>query len=363
MEMENNCKTIVYLTTNIKNKKIYVGVHDTVTPYVWDYYLGEGVYANKPSSIKHPKCPFHYAVKKYGFDAFVRSTIKVCDTRKEALAIEAFIVDENFIKRDDTYNVALGGGDPPRSDKPVFQYDLQGNFIQEFPTRLIAEKSIGLRSGICSAVKTKTICGGFLWADEKVDKLDVSKYLIVNQKVIIYAYNSDGTFYKKYPTISSFCKEQKVTLGPVQRAIATKTKVRGFYISLEKLNKFKKEFVKKSSSPVYQYNLDGTFVRKWNSCLEVQKYLSKGYSQISSKIRRGNPICGDYQWSREKFKSMPSVLKFNNKRKVGQYDKDGNLIRIFETVRECRKQFGNVSRVLSGKANHCKGFVFKYISS
>ena len=56
---------------------------------------------------------------------------------------------------------------------------------------------------------------------------------------------------------------------------------------------------------------------------------------------------------------MPSVLKFNNKRKVGQYDKDGNLIRVFETVRECRKQFGNVSRVLSGKANHCKGFVFK----
>jgi len=56
----------------------------------------------------------------------------------------------------------LGGGDPPRNDKPVFQYDLQGNFIQEFPTRLIAEKSIGLRSGICSAVKTKTICGGFL---------------------------------------------------------------------------------------------------------------------------------------------------------------------------------------------------------
>lgn len=33
MEMENNCKTIVYLTTNIKNKKIYVGVHDTATPY------------------------------------------------------------------------------------------------------------------------------------------------------------------------------------------------------------------------------------------------------------------------------------------------------------------------------------------
>lgn len=359
--MENNCKTIVYITTNIKNKKIYVGVHDTVTPYKWDYYLGEGVYANKPSSIKHPKCPFHYAVKKYGFDSFVRATIKVCDTRKEALAIEAFIVDENFIKRDDTYNVALGGGDPPRSNRPVSQYDLDGNFIQEFPTRLDAEKAIGLKSGVCSAIKTKTICGGYLWANEKVKKLDTSSYLVVNQKVAIYTYNADGSFYKKYPTISAFCKEQKVTLGPVQRAISSKTKVRGFYISLEKLNFFQKEKVKKSESKIFQYALDGTFIKEWKSCLEVQRKLGKGYSQISSKIRRGNPICGDYQWSRIKLSSMNSVVKFNCKKRVGQYDKNGNLIKTFETVRECRKEFGNVSRVLSGKANQCKGFTFKYI--
>ena len=26
----------------------------------------------------------------------------------------------------------MGGGDPPRSDKPVFQYDLQGNLIKKW---------------------------------------------------------------------------------------------------------------------------------------------------------------------------------------------------------------------------------------
>lgn len=56
-------KYIVYLTTNIKNNKIYVGVHGTETPYKFDGYLGNGVNRNNPSSIKNPKEPFQYAVK------------------------------------------------------------------------------------------------------------------------------------------------------------------------------------------------------------------------------------------------------------------------------------------------------------
>jgi hypothetical protein len=36
-------KYIVYLTTNLVNKKIYVGVHETETPYEFDGYLGDGV--------------------------------------------------------------------------------------------------------------------------------------------------------------------------------------------------------------------------------------------------------------------------------------------------------------------------------
>ena len=48
-------------------------------------------------------------------------------------------------------------------------------------------------------------------------------------------------------------------------------------------------------------------------------------------------------------------------KKVACYDKDGNLIKIYDKVRDARKDFANVSRVLSGKASHCKGYIFKYI--
>ena len=58
---------------------------------------------------------------------------------------------------------------------------------------------------------------------------------------------------------------------------------------------------------------------------------------------------------------MNPVKKYSSIKEIGQYDQNGNLIKVFSSVRECRKEFGNVSRVLSGKATHCKGYTFKYI--
>lgn len=359
--MGNNYKTIVYLTTNIKNNKIYVGVHNTENPDKFDGYIGNGINIYYPSSNMHPTCPFHYAVKKYGFNSFIRSTIKIFDNREDALKLEREIVNEDFILRNDTYNIVLGGGDPPKNDRVVYKYDLQGNYICEYANSLIASKSVGIKSGVNFAAINHTVSGGFLWSYIKEDKLDISKYSINIQNKIIYIYDKFGNFVKQFNKISDFCKEYKVTLGPVQRAILLKTKVRGYYISTEKIDKFIKEKTIKSESKVYQYDLNGNFIKEWNSCLEAYKNLGFGYSQISSKIKRGNPVCGKYQWSRVKVDKMPNRNIYINKKKVGQYTPSGKLIKIYDSVRECRKDFGNVSRVLSGKATNCKGYNFKYI--
>lgn len=359
--MGNNYKTIVYLTTNVKNNKIYIGIHNTENPDKFDGYLGCGVNIYKPSTILHPKTPFQYAVKKYGFDSFVRTTLKVFDSREEALKLEKFLVDESFIIREDTYNVVIGGGDPPKFDKIVYQYDIHGNYIKEHLNILSAQKEIGLKEGISIAITYKTLSGGYLWSFEKTNKLNLKDYKIVTQNKPLYVYSLQGEFIKKYNSISEFCKKNKVTLGPVQRAIIGKTKVRGYYVSDIKLDRFVKEKTKKSTSAVYQYSLDGTFIQEFSSCLEAQRVLGKGYSQIAAKLKLGNPICGEYQWSRTKVSKMQNKIKYDSAKKVGQFDLNGNLIKVFDTVRECRKEFGNVSRVLSGKATKCKGYTFKYI--
>lgn len=85
---------IVYKITNTINNKIYIGVHSTSNPQ--DDYFGSGI------SIKR-------AIKKYGNQNFTKEILFDYDNSKEAYLIEFLIVDEKFIKRKDTYNIAPGG--------------------------------------------------------------------------------------------------------------------------------------------------------------------------------------------------------------------------------------------------------------
>ena len=55
------------------------------------------------------------------------------------------------------------------------------------------------------------------------------------------------------------------------------------------------------------------------------------------------------------------VTNFANPKKVAQYDLNGNLIQIWESLNQCRKAgFTNVQGVIEGTRCSCKGYTFKY---
>lgn len=124
---------IVYQTLCTVNNKIYIGVHKTLTKE-FDGYIGCGVYINRPASYKNANTPFKYAVAKYGVKSFKRTTLKIFTSEEEAYSFEAEIVTEEFVRREDTYNLALGGRDTSlgNSKVKVYMYDLEGNFEREF---------------------------------------------------------------------------------------------------------------------------------------------------------------------------------------------------------------------------------------
>lgn len=127
-------KFIVYQTTCKINNKIYIGVHGTETPEEFDGYIGNGVSIYRPATYKNPKTPFQSAVKKYGVKNFIRTTLKSFDNEQDAYKLEQLLVDEQFLKREDVYNLALGGRLPDCANprKKVYMYDLDGNFEREF---------------------------------------------------------------------------------------------------------------------------------------------------------------------------------------------------------------------------------------
>jgi group I intron endonuclease len=85
---------LVYLIRNLVNSKIYVGVHSA-----WnldDGYLGSG------QNIKR-------AIKKYGKENFERTILHYCYDEIQMYEWEKQIVNENFIRQNNTYNMRLGG--------------------------------------------------------------------------------------------------------------------------------------------------------------------------------------------------------------------------------------------------------------
>lgn len=128
-------KYIVYQTINTVNNKIYIGVHGTENENEFDGYIGNGVDIYRPATYKNPKTPFQYAVKKYGIKKFHRTVIATFDNELDAYKLEEQLVNEDFVKREDVYNLALGGriniiNSIPK--KEVHMYDLDGNYVKSF---------------------------------------------------------------------------------------------------------------------------------------------------------------------------------------------------------------------------------------
>lgn len=121
---------IVYKTTNLVNKKIYVGVHRTRVG-ITDTYLGCGTFRGYIPNKKG----FPAAVKKYGQQNFIRETLFTFpdgeEGKRAAYKKESEIVNREFIKDPNTYNICLGGRVPSSvHERAVVQYDLDGKFIR-----------------------------------------------------------------------------------------------------------------------------------------------------------------------------------------------------------------------------------------
>ena len=210
-------KYIVYQTTSKVNNKIYIGVHKTENPEIFDGYLGNGVYIYRPSSYMNPKTHFQYAVKKYGIKNFIRTTLKVFDSEEEAYKMEAEIVNQEFIEREDTYNLILGGRDVTQFMVKVYMYDLEGNFEREFESLVAAAKYLNPEATggghLPRAIKQRHQFLGHQFSYEKVDKMPKLKAMKNREKVEkpysgekVGRYDQDGNLLEIYETMTHCVK-------------------------------------------------------------------------------------------------------------------------------------------------------------
>lgn len=357
-------KYIVYQTINKINNKIYIGVHKTENPEIFDGYLGCGAYANKPSSYNKTNYHLHNAILKYGPNNFYRITLKVFDTPQEAFELESKLVTKEFIKRSDTYNMTLGGYIPPIVTKTIYQFDIQGNLIKTWESIKSITKFYNCnKDRIAMCIKDKRSFNNSYWSEQ--NSISVSEYRISSRDAI-FQYNSDGLLLNSFKNISEASQKLDLDAKAITASAFEKHKYSGYYFLhsdvtiesvLENINNRKKI----NQVKVCRYLPTKEFDLEYESLSKAAKENNTSTGNIIRAIK-SERLCSGYRWSYEKNDIIHSYKERElNPIKIAQYDKSGNLIKIWDTVSECQKEFPACRKVCNGTRKSTKGFIFKYV--
>lgn len=358
-------KYIVYLTTNLVNKKIYIGVHKTENPDVFDGYIGNGVYINQPYSYNHHMTPFKYAVKKYGCKNFFRKTIKVFDIKEDAYKLEEELVNQDFLKRSDVYNICLGGDGSPEYS-PIYQFDLDGNYLKEWPNMIEAAEFFGISgTAISNAIRFKSASAKFFWSKET--KINISEYHQPISGTICYCYDSSSRkLINIYNSMTEASKALNIHIVSIQKAMACGVKAGNYYFSPKLLDEFiVRPTVKLNSVTLYVYTLAGEYIKALTSVSEMLDFFNmKNTCNIQKALKSGRP-CKGYQISTEKVDFLSPVEdKRNIKKRIAKYSITGELIKEYNSITEAQKENGyGLKQCLLGKVQTYKNYIYKYIKS
>ena len=121
-------------------------------------------------------------------------------------------------------------------------------------------------------------------------------------------------------------------------------------------------------NPIYQYNLNGDFIREWHNARQCSKELeiNNGHLHIILETQ-GRKTMSGFRFTREKVDSLlPTTKNAGRKKIVIQYDKQGNMLNEYESARHASRALNlfhsGITNVCRGNAKTSGGFIFKYKS-
>lgn len=289
---------IVYKTTNLKNSKIYIGVH-YCDPNIQDGYIGCGV--SKKDLKKSVNVGFPKAVHKYGYKNFKRETLYVFDDSEEGMKLayqkEAELVNQEFIDRPDTYNISLGGKHPPYDclNKKINQYTLDGQFIKTWESITSAEAEYNLTSISNNLRGVSKYCGDYQWKyyNGSVENIDP----VITKEKTVYQFSLNGDLLKVWKSASLAAstfinKSARVSICNVCNNITRQAF--GYYWSYKPKFEYNPY---NGCTAVAMYSDDGTFIKSFTSLKEAAESVGLNTtSNIIAAIKGTQKHCGGYRW-------------------------------------------------------------------
>jgi len=119
--------------------------------------------------------------------------------------------------------------------------------------------------------------------------------------------------------------------------------------------------IKSNIKPIYQYNLDGTFYKEWESCKSAQLFYNK--RSINHCINNKQLSASGYLWSKIKKDFLEPIIKKTAAKKIVQLDKNNQIIKIWNSAVEAESQgfkSEKISLVCNNKREYHKNYKWKF---
>lgn len=291
-------KYIVYKTTNLINGKIYVGVHKT-NPDIFDGYIGCGI--NHKDKKKSRTKGFPAAVRKYGYENFKREILAIFPYTQEghddAYRMEGEIVNEEFVRSKNTYNLVLGGRFTLYENlkKEIAQYTMDGKFIRTWSSITEASEALNLTSINNCLIGNAKYCGNFQWR-YYTNEDDIPP--VEPKEKGVYQFDLSGNLLKVWKSAAEAAKEFE-NFEAAKTAIwnVCNNKVRqayGYYWNYT--NKFEyNEYIQ--TKAVAKYDEEGNFIESYSSIKEAAAaHGLKSSTSIINNIKGKQKRAVGFRW-------------------------------------------------------------------
>lgn len=126
----------------------------------------------------------------------------------------------------------------------------------------------------------------------------------------------------------------------------------------EKLAEFRSHM---KSIKIYQYDLEGNFIKEWESISEAGNFYNLDIGNICASAKNKRKISGGFQWKYYKATKVKEYTIDTFKKTVYQYNLDGELIAEFLSAREVPNvPFKLISKCCNNKLKSVYGFRYSF---
>lgn len=129
-----------------------------------------------------------------------------------------------------------------------------------------------------------------------------------------------------------------------------------------------RKYYAKNKRPVLQYDLDGNFIKEWESAVDAGKEIKISYSDINRACKKENLTSAGFQWRYKEGEIKDKINKYvkpesASNKAIIQLTKENEIIKEYKSIMDASRQTGvlnsSIQNCLSGRSQSAGGYKWK----